>query len=417
MLTLLLLTGVLWPGAALAQGEGAPIPEPTTDEDAPEPPAAIATEPEATLAAPREGRGVEVAGWIFRLYGRVRAQLSFIENDTKQTDFVGLNDGFVLGSARLGLEARQDDVTVVISLEGAVDQRNETNTSTGEIVTRLKDGYIDYNPFRWLAARVGQFKPPFDGEEQISTGDLFLIHRSLPSRGVKGVEGINIEGLSVDRQVGAMLYSEPIFFGESDFGVAWYLDVTNGTGANRPLNDNESMAYFGRLELLSGRPDGPKDLPRVRLGGGMFYNEITTGRPPDLLTENHTGLAGDLTCEWFGAVLATGFVQRTVEITEVAGEPERVARGWHVLAAYHAPYGLVPAYRYGWYDPTAKFEAEDPVIDAQLNVDTVRHHTLGLGWEVPRKPLKLQVNYTIAQEDADRSIDNNRLEALVQAVF
>ena len=357
----------------------------------------------------------EVAStWNLEWFGYLRARYATIMSDEAQTDFVGVNDGFVLGNARLGLEATQDDVTVMLSIDGAVDRRDAGNTAEGEIKTELKDAYIDWAFSKHVGLRVGQFKPPFDAEELQSTRDMLFIHRSVPSRGVTGVEGYNVDGLSVDRQVGLMLRTEAIYFGASDMGVRAYLTAANGSGANRPLNDNESLAGFGRFEFLYGKDDQPL---RATLGAGAFVNEVTTGRAPDRFSEDRMGLAVDLDVEAWGALLNAQLIERKTSVADVDGEPEITARGWHASLGYRGPWGLIPGYRIASYDPTADFEAVDPALEAQLDVDDVLHHTIALSWLVPGRPLKLQLEYTLATENDDRDIDNDRVEALIQAAF
>ena len=128
-------------------------------------------------------------------------------------------------------------------------------------------------------------------------------------------------------------------------------------------------------------------------------------------------MAADLTLDLWGALLSGQFMRRTTTFPDVPGEPDRTAVGWHASVGYRAPLGISAAYRVASYDPTASFEAEDPATKAQLDVDELMYHTIGLTWAVPERPLKLQLNYTMAVENDARAIDNNRFDALVQIVF
>ncbi len=356
--------------------------------------------------------GIDVVsngGFKMQVFGYLRTKASFIEDDTERTDFVGLNDGFTLANARVGFRGEMDDLSFVLQIDGAVDRRDHRNTASGEVKAAARDVFVDYAVFPQLHVRVGQFKPPFDAEEVISTKDLLFVERAVASRGVKGVEGFNAAGLSVDRQMGAMLYSEPIRIPELPLSVAYYLAATNGSLANHPLNDNDSFAFFGRLEI------GIADM--VRLGAAGYLNKVTTGEPPDLLEEDHFGVTADLLVELYGVLLAGEFIQLSSSFPDVPAEPDRKANGYHASIGYRLPFGIIPAYRFAFYDPTADFEAEDSVTKTQLDIDEVTLHSIALTWLSPWHPLKVQCQYTIAQEDEARSIDNNRFDAVVQVAF
>jgi hypothetical protein len=375
-----------------------------------QPAAAFASGPASGGEQPHPGiELVSKGGFQMQVFGYLRTKASFIEDDTTRTDFVGLNDGFTLANARLGFKGEMDDLSFVLQLDAAVDRRDHRNSSTGEVKAEAKDAYVDYGLFPQLHVRVGQFKPPFDAEEIISTKDLLFTERAVGSRGVKGVEGFNEEGLSIDRQPGLMLYSEPIEIPGVPLSLAYYLAVTNGSAANQPLNDNDSFAYFGRLEI---------DVAEiVRIGGAGYWNEVTTGEAPDLLTEEHFGMTADLLVDLYGVLLGGELIQRSSSFPDVPAEPKRKATGYHASIGYRLPFGIIPAYRFAFYDPTADFEAEDPVAKNQLAIDEVTLHSIALSWLSPWHPLKVQCQYTIAQEDEARSIDNNRFDAIVQVVF
>jgi hypothetical protein len=357
--------------------------------------------PAAPAAAAAEAR--------FKPFGYVRTLFSNVFDDDKDTDFVGQNDGFQMANARLGLEVTKNHTRAVISVDGAVDRRDDLNTSKGTVEVRLRDAFAEWKPCTGFKATAGQFEVPFDAEELISTPDLVFVDQGVESRGVKGVEGFNLDGLSLDREVGLLLSSDPIYFMEDGIGLTYALAVTNGNSASHPLNDNESLSYTGRLEVLWAK--------MVTLGFAYNANKVTSGEAPDRLNETRSSIAADLQVNLFGAHLLGQFMQRTTTPQDVDGEPDVVAQGFHVQLAYDAPFGLTPGYRYAQFDPTADVQVEDPITAERLDQDEIKVHTLGLSWAVPDEPLTIKVNYHIILEDEAVKLANDRLDLLFQGVF
>ena len=58
---------------------------------------------------------------------------------------------------------------------------------------------------------------------------MLFIDRAVESRGIRGVEGFNMNGLSLTRQVGIQSYGQYPIAGE--WQVAYSLSVTNGSNA------------------------------------------------------------------------------------------------------------------------------------------------------------------------------------------
>ena len=157
-----------------------------------------ATAEEAATESTVKADGVEVSGYVRARYGMV------LEGDDGP-DFVGINDGFFLDNARLIVNARKGALDAVVSIDGAVDRRAAANTAQGQVDVGLKDAWVGYAVADALKIQAGQFKPPFDAEELQSTRSMFFIERAVESRGVRGVEGYNVEGLSLPRQAGALV--------------------------------------------------------------------------------------------------------------------------------------------------------------------------------------------------------------------
>lgn len=363
--------------------------------------------------------------------GFVRVGYESIEDNTEQTNFVGLNDGFLLSNARIMVDGFYGEkLHFRAQLDGAVDQRDAFNSASGELTTRVRDAFLEYRQDKWLVARLGQFKPPFDAEEKRSTADILFPTRAVESVGVRGVEGRNVRGLSVDRDTGLMLYSDPLVMEDTGLGLAYFVSVVNGSGSSQPLNDNDALAGFGRLELYWEReassprrsnPDAavPGDLQEraVTLGVGGFYNKRTTGQAPDQFNEERVGLAADLELRLYGAILQGQFIQWNTSFLDVDVNADRTAQGFHVALGYEAPFGLTPAYRFASFDPTSDFQAADPVVTQQLDTDELTYHTVGLTWDVFEMPLRLQTSYTFTVENDARALDNDRFECVGQLIF
>jgi hypothetical protein len=347
----------------------------------------------------------------WRPYGYLRTVFSAILEDGKGPDYVGKNDGFQMANARIGVEVTRGRTRAVVSADGAVDRRDELNSSQGDVEVRLRDAFAEYTVCSGFKVAAGQFEPPYDAEELTSNTELVFVDQAVESRGVKGVEGWNLDGLSLEREVGLLLSTGDVYFTEGDEGPGMTASfaLTNGSSAKDPVNDNESLAYTGRLEFLWGR--------LVRLGLAANVNSVSTNVPPDQVTDDQFGLAADLRVDFMGAHVLGQFMRRTSTPKDVAAEPEVIAQGFHVQGAYDAPFGLTPGYRYAQYDPTAEIQVEDPVTAANYDQDEIKVHTFGLSWRVPDEFLTLKVNYHVMLEDEARKLANDRFDFLVQGEF
>jgi hypothetical protein len=394
---------------AVAPAEAAPVAAPAESAAVPPPsaPLAIATTPPD--AGADESPALPEATW--RPYGYLRTVFSAIMEDGKGPDYVGKNDGFQMANARLGVEVTRGRTRAVISADGAVDRRDELNSSQGDVEVRLRDAFAEYTVCSGFKVAAGQFEPPYDAEELTSNTELVFVDQAVESRGVKGVEGWNLQGLSLEREVGLLLSTGDVYFTEGDEGpgMSAAFALTNGSSAKHPVNDNDALAYTGRLEFLWGRI--------VRAGVAANVNAVSTNVPPDQVTDDRFGLAADLRVDFMGAHVLGQFMRRTSASQDVAAEPEVIAQGFHVQGAYDAPFGLTPGYRYAQYDPTAEVQVEDAVTAANYEHDEIKVHTFGLSWRVPEEPLTLKANYHVMLEDEARKLANDRFDFLVQGEF
>src|SRR5262249_44363412 len=140
----------------------------------------------------------------------------------------------------------------------------------------------------------------------------------------------------------------------------------------------------------------------VELNVAGFTDTRTTGDLPNLFEEESRGgelslvvHLGDLRLE------AQGLYQQTTFPTSAAAKV--VARGFHAQWSYRI-WGLEAAYRFAFYDPNDN--------DSRLHdkdIDSVWEHTLGISYYMRKLPLRFSLNATLAGEQTERELENNRI--------
>jgi hypothetical protein len=343
-------------------------------------------------------------------FGYVRIGYEAVQDDDR-FDFIGRNDGFVLDNARLGMIASiGEQLSMAISMEAASDIQAGNNQPIGEIDVRLRDGFLRWDPFRFVGIQAGQFKAPFAAEELRSTSDLVFVSRAVGQEGVLPGRGFEEIGVAVDRQLGAMLSSpEPLTIWKKYAG-SYYLMVANGNGDNELLNDNDNVAVYGRGELHYD------DL--LTIGGAFLVNTRTEGELPNQSDDEDTGYAADILMTPFGLEVFFQFVELKTEFETVPEALDRTQRAWHVQVGYdfETPWvNIMPGYRYAVLDPYADVDGATDGLD--LEAFKVGYHTIGARFLHPKLPLGFFVNYTFTTEDDPRKLDNNRLQLLAQVAF
>jgi hypothetical protein len=325
-------------------------------------------------------------------------------------NFVGANNGFLLESARIGVEGGNSDYHLGfrIAAEGASDIQQGVNTPMGHLDFRLRDAFIRYDPAPFLGIQVGQFKAAFSEEELRGTQDLLFASRALGQEGVLVGRGFQQAGVALDRQLGIMVSpAKPINLG-GELHLSYFATVMNGNGANQMLDDNSKLGVIGRVEVGYGS--------YVRLGGGVVYNPRTVGTPPALYDENDLGFSADAVVKLQGFEAMGQIVQIKTTFPTV-GSAAQTKRAYHAQLGYtfEAPHlHLTPAYRYAHYHPWAGTGA---VAGLDYDAFKLDYHTVGVRIRGEKLPLSLWLNYTFTVEPAARALDNNRFEALAQIVF
>ena len=82
--------------------------------------------------------------WFIDIGGYLRAGYTGIQNDPTGT--FGAHDGFVLANARLSLHGQMRSLGFKLQLDGAVDRNDDANDPNAEVVTRLRDANIYFQP-------------------------------------------------------------------------------------------------------------------------------------------------------------------------------------------------------------------------------------------------------------------------------
>jgi hypothetical protein len=196
------------------------------------------------------------------------------------------------------------------------------------------------------------------------------------------------------------------------FAVEYAAAISNGNGQNILGNDNKLPAAYARVG--AGWVD---DDVEVRLGLGGRYNPRTVGTLPNLFTETDAVGFADLSARAFGVVLAAQAIARSTTFDTVLpdGSPGDTGLGATAWLQLDRPfgldlYGVKPAYRFSWYDPSSVFP-DDQLLE----------NTVGVRWDPPVAdlPLALFVDGTLLTEFGEgvRDLDNARLTALVQFDF
>jgi len=342
--------------------------------------------------------------WDLTPFGYLRAGYDHTMKDDRYA-FVGRNNGFVLESARIGMDGRADAWNIAwrASIEGASDVLSAPNTPQGTLSVRLRDAFARWDPVEWLGVQVGQFKAPFQEEELRGTNTLLFASRAVGVEGIPPGRGFETPGLQLDRQLGVMLSpAKPI---GGDVAASYYVMLMNGNGSNQLLDDNGRFGIVGRTELGI--------FEYVRLGAGVFRNDRTVGIPPNLYTEEDFGLTGDVFVTVAG-LQVFGAVTRVRTVFATVGASAREQLAFHGQAGYRFDlpgWFIGPAYRYAYFHPWQAGGAQG------FDAFKVVHHTFGVRAGLAKLPLQAWLNYTATVEEDGRKLDNDRIELLGQVTF
>lgn len=331
--------------------------------------------------------------------------------------FVGHNDGFFLDQARVGLGATYAGrfyALVVLEL-ASVLPGGKANNPVQPLTGAARDAYLLWQPSEFFQLSVGQQRVPFDIEGQVAAARLVFTGRSVASAGVRAGRGYEVAGLSPDRQLGVVIGSPRADLGS--LALDYRLALTNGAPVNQLGNDNKLPALYGRFGVAFGD----------WVGGGLAasWNPRTEGEVPNLFTETHLGLAGDVQLNVFGIDVLTQGIFRRVQFDTAfddAADPNAAdhAVGVTTWAVLRDPFGLpmfgfAPGYRFSFLDPSFS-DPDDQLIE----------HTFAVRYQPPTPlPITFLLDATLLFEPAEleldpalrdgaRYLDNHRVTAMVQ---
>jgi hypothetical protein len=344
---------------------------------------------------------------------RIRAGYTFMQADPDVL-FVGANDGFSLDQARIGFAGGyRDRFAWLLTFDGVTRLPHDANDPVGPVFAATRDAYVRWMPSRFFNLWVGQVFMPSDAEGTMSRSVMAFSDRSVASEGLQAGEGFQVSGMSVGREVGLVLGARDVEMGPLllDYRVA----LANGNGNNTFGNDNKYPGAYGRLGVGYGR--------FFNTGFSGHYNTRTVGELPNLFNESDLGLNWDLILAAFGVEFVTQIMWRntTFDTTQADAEGAFGATTWLALDnPFGLPFfGLKPAYRLSYYDPSSLFP-EDQLVE----------NTFSVRYDAPIKlPLSFYFGYTWLVESSlrvgggdeesggTRELANNRLHALAQFNF
>jgi hypothetical protein len=388
----------------------APVPPPA--------PAAVAPSPGPQLEGPRDGRpdcrpgaAACISNEHFALWPRVRLRAGYeLVQPDSQVLTVGHNDGFYLDQNRIGFDGvYKDDVRfrLIIDVVNLLPSRSP-NDPVQPITAAVRDAWVAWMPSDWFYLSVGQQFVPGDIEGTTTISVLPFTRRSAATSGVRPGHGFAVDGLSPPRQTSVVIGStERARLGS--VALLYMFGVGNGNGQNILGNDNKLPAAYARLG--AGYVDGAGT--DIRVGVGGRYNPRTVGTLPNLFQETETVGFADVDVRVQGFQMTAQVVYKDVAfdslVPDFAGESGLGATAWLTMDRPLGIdlYGLRPAYRFSYFDPSSSF-ADDQLLE----------NTLAVRWDVPAQglPLSLIVDGTLLTElgDGVRDLDNARLSALLQ---
>jgi phosphate-selective porin OprO/OprP len=327
-------------------------------------------------------------------------QGQFDAGDQGDARFPDKNSRFYLRRARLNASGRfQEDFELRIELD-----LTGTLAKTTGLRAQMTDGYIFWNHYRALGVRVGEFKTPFGFEQFYSDPRLFTIERTLVN-----------DRLTLSRQIGAQVEGNVL-----DKHLYYALGAFNGTGANNNFNDNNKLAWVGRLAATPWRSGDAQHPASWAIGGDYFTSDDTalsqpaefgfdstpaTGDRDNLFTGKHNGWGLDSQLQLGPFDLWGEYLRARFEPVARIPRPRVEADGWYVQAAFYAlPKKLQLVAKYDTFDP-----------NRQAFDDDTKTVTLGLNYLVRGDDIKLQADYLRA--DSVKFPKQDKVLARLQVIF
>jgi Phosphate-selective porin O and P len=333
-------------------------------------------------------------------FGYIKVQGSVVEDDPN-VPFVGRADGIELMNARAGVDGGLGSrVGFRLSIDGAVDERDQVNDPNGTLRVGLRDAYVDLHVLGKVDLRAGRHQVLFDPEDVVGDTRRAFVERALPSRGIRPTDGWETRPLSPGRSLGVAVRHDPGPVA-SGIGVGYEIAAQNGADEFASDNDNDAVALSAAL-LVRLPGEG------FALVGGR-YNPRTEGELP--LQQDETDLQGSfgLGVQFGPLALGGGVLAERTSFEDTGGPAEQSLGGW-AQALFRLP--VAPAtpldlgYRFGFFEPSDL-----------ISTDRIMEHTAGMVWQVPSWHLRALLNGTLVIEQSARDLSNNRVEAALEVAL
>ena len=248
----------------------------------------------------------------------------------------------------------------------------------------LLDAYGNWDTCEWADLRFGQFKVPYSRQYMTSVGKLGFADRSIVSG-----------GLAVGRDIGVMAHKNltPM---DDDFVLEYAAGIWNGDGTNVGGNDNNWVAYGGRLgaypmgmvDYSEGDFDATQD-PMFGLAGSYFAaNNRSGGTDVDV-----TAWGVDGVFVWNGLYFTAEYLSNRIK---PMGEGSYNTDGWFVQAGFMIPdTDLEVLGRYGDID-----------WDGASGLDDTSEWAIGLAWYIQGNGHPFKVVFQFGSIDTDAKSDS-----------
>jgi phosphate-selective porin OprO/OprP len=408
----LALSFVLLASSARAQARDAAAQPPSAT-----PAAAPATEPPHLDFKPGRGLVVTSADGNYEFGAHVRLQFLSIVEHSNESDTVGT---FQLRRARFGSTGHIGRPYWKYRLELAFGPR-EVNTLLGVPQTSpLLDANFDWQRYRDLNVRAGQYKVPLDRQRIIPFFRLQFIDRAITDT-----------EFTFDRDMGADLHSEDLF----GLNLLRYsVGVFTGDGRNSFLLNDSGLTYMARLSLFPfglfddyAEGDFEHGDLRLSLAGAYLLIQdaprdhgILGNVPADGGTTDLQVATADALLQFRGFSVLSAFFYRKGErnpgsLEDADGQPidaapSRDGVGFLAQGGYLLPwFPLEIAARYAVIDGTD--------VEGRDGLPRSEEFAGALNYYVSRHQLKLQTNYARIAQNGDYAGSLGRLLVQVQTAF
>jgi phosphate-selective porin OprO/OprP len=320
-------------------------------------------------------------------------------------DTVSVNDDITQMPDKSDVRRFRIDATLTV----AKNFRLKLDYDVGGVSTGWKNAWVEYRGIENMRIKAGQFIVPFNGEDMMSSNDLKLMERALPSAlgpnfAVGGAVSYRGDNWSiVGGYFGDPIDQDPIRAtdeGESVVGRLVYAPINKRKQAvhlavaleHRKLNDNEPSKVSAQPEFgLSG-------VSLIRTGSRPEINAYTNYnveagfmRGPFMIKgqyitrQNDAPTLGDP--EYSGMVIESAFV--------LTGERQRYTSSSGTFG------GIRPKSKYGAIELAGRISSLD-LSDGLVAGGKQTNYSLGANWYLNRN-VRLMANYVRAEADPNRS--------------